>query len=321
MTPQFDRPPKVTFAFTETCNQECRHCYADCRRKGKRRELSTDEWLKLIDYLADNGVIQTYIEGGEPLHRPDFLKILRHTSRRMMTLLRTNGTLIDAAMAQRLQRAGVGHVLVDLMGCRAETHDWFAGVAGSFARACAGIRNLVEAGIKTDVLTILNKRNASEMQAILDLAHGLGAERVGVLRLYPLGPVKHRWRDLALSLDEQMAAIASLKPPAGLKLMQSWHPRDRKLLAKRHGQRLWRFDRLPVSAGVRQFRQRARHAVHGNLGPRSALPHAARRRGRKLMFDLRCQRGQPRRLPVGGLCLPRPLGCGRSVLPDRERWS
>ncbi len=227
MAPQFDRPPKVTFAFTETCNQECRHCYADCRRAGKRRELSTDEWLKLIDYLAENGVIQTYIEGGEPLHRPDFLKILRHTSRRMMTLLRTNGTLIDAAMAQRLKRAGVGHILVDLMGCRAETHDWFAGVAGSFTRACAGIRNLVEAGVKTDVLTILNKRNAGEMQAILDLAHGLGAQRVGVLRLYPLGPVKHRWRDLALSLDEQMAAIASLKPPAGLKLMQSWHPRDR----------------------------------------------------------------------------------------------
>ena len=58
------------------------------------------------------------------------------------------------------------------------------------------------------MLTILNKRNAGEMQAILDLAHGLGAERVGVLRLYPLGPVKRRWSDLALSLDEQMAAIA-----------------------------------------------------------------------------------------------------------------
>jgi len=76
MTLQFDRPPKVTFAFTETCNQECRHCYADCRRKGKRRELSTDEWLKLIDYLAENGVIQTYIEGGEPLIRQDLEQII-----------------------------------------------------------------------------------------------------------------------------------------------------------------------------------------------------------------------------------------------------
>ena len=44
------------------------------RAEEKAGELSTDEWLKLIDYLAENGVIQTYIEGGEPLHRPDFLK-------------------------------------------------------------------------------------------------------------------------------------------------------------------------------------------------------------------------------------------------------
>lgn len=227
MIPHFERPPKVTFAFTETCNQQCRHCYADCKRDGKRPELSTVEWLKLIDYLAENGVIQTYIEGGEPLQRPDFLKILRHAAGKMMTLLRTNGTLIDAAMARRLKRARVGHVLVDIMGARQQTHDWFAGVPGCFDRACASVRHLVEAGIKTDVLTILNKRNAGEVQAILELAHGLGAERVGVLRLYPLGPAKHRWSELAMSLDEQMATIAALRPPSGLQLMQSWHPRDR----------------------------------------------------------------------------------------------
>jgi radical SAM protein with 4Fe4S-binding SPASM domain len=227
MNPAFERPPKVTFALTETCNLECRHCYADCKKAGKRPELTTAEWFELIDYLAANGVIQTYIEGGEPLHRPDFFRILRRASGKMMTLMRTNGSLIDAAMARRLKRDGVGHVFVDLMGARTETHDWFAGVEGSFKRACAGVRHLIDAGIKTDVLTILNKRNAGEIQDILELAHGLGAQRVGVLRLYPLGRAKHAWSELALSLDEQMRVIAALHPPAGLGLMQSWHPRDR----------------------------------------------------------------------------------------------
>jgi radical SAM protein with 4Fe4S-binding SPASM domain len=227
MTPAFERPPKITFALTETCNLECRHCYADCKRAGKRGELSTAEWIDLIDYLAANGVIQTYIEGGEPLHRPDIFRILRKAAGKMMTLMRTNGTLIDAATARRLKQSGVGHVLVDLMGSCRETHDWFAGVSGSFARACAGVKHLVDAGIKTDVLTILSKRNTGEMQAILDLAHAFGAHRVGVLRLYPLGRAKRDWRDLALSLDEQMRVIGALRPPAGLGLMQSWHPRDR----------------------------------------------------------------------------------------------
>jgi radical SAM protein with 4Fe4S-binding SPASM domain len=227
MTPSFERPPKFTFALTETCNLECRHCYADCKKAGKRAEMSTAEWFDLIDYLAANGVIQTYIEGGEPLHRPDIFRILRKAAGKMMTLMRTNGTLINAATARRLKRSGVGHVLVDLMGARPETHDWFAGVPGSFALACAGVKHLVDAGIKTDVLTIVNRRNAAEMQAILDLAHALGAQRVGVLRLYPLGRAKRDWQELALSLDEQIRVIGALQPPAGLGLMQSWHPRDR----------------------------------------------------------------------------------------------
>src|SRR6266481_7806297 len=107
MIPKLERPPKVTFSLTETCNLACRHCYADCNKTAKRRELSTAEWLQLIDYLAANGVIQTYIEGGEPLHRPDFFRILRRAAGKMMTLVRTNGTLIDAAMARRLRRSGV----------------------------------------------------------------------------------------------------------------------------------------------------------------------------------------------------------------------
>jgi radical SAM protein with 4Fe4S-binding SPASM domain len=227
MTPSIERPPKITFSLTETCNQQCRHCYGGCHKAGKRPELSTSEWLAFIDYLAANGVIQTYIEGGEPLHRADIFTILRHATRKMMTLLRTNGTLIDAAMARRLKKIGVGRVFVDLMGASAETHDWFAGVPGSFTLACAAVRHLVDAGITTDVLTILTRRNAGEIQAILDLAQPLGAQRVGVLRLYPLGPVKRRWHELALSLDEQMRVIMALEPPAGLELMQSWHPRDR----------------------------------------------------------------------------------------------
>jgi radical SAM protein with 4Fe4S-binding SPASM domain len=227
MTPAFERPPKVTLSLTETCNLQCRHCYANCKKVGKRLELSTSEWLDFIDYLAANGVIQTYIEGGEPLHRPDIFRILRRAASKMMTLLRTNGTLIDAAMARRLKSSGVGHVFVDLMGACRETHDWFAGVEGSFALACAGVRHLVDAGIKTDVLTILNRRNAGEIQAILDLAHSLGAQRVGILRLYPLGQAKRLWHELALSLDEQMQVIRALAPPDGLAVMQSWHPRDR----------------------------------------------------------------------------------------------
>jgi MoaA/NifB/PqqE/SkfB family radical SAM enzyme len=225
--PRFALPPKLTISVTETCPLACSHCYADCNRSDAPPELRLEEWTEFIDELAAGGVIQVYFEGGEPFARPDFTSLLEHCCPLMMTLVRTHGTLIDPPLANRLRRIGVGRMFVDLLGANPATHDAATGVPGSFAAATAGARALVAAGIPTDLLVILTRHTAPELQAMLELAHGLGCERVGILRLYPLGRAKRRWAELALSLDEQMAAIAALRPPEGLGVMQSWHPRDR----------------------------------------------------------------------------------------------
>jgi radical SAM protein with 4Fe4S-binding SPASM domain len=225
--PGYVTPPKMTVSITNTCNLKCAWCYGDCGKATAHRELDTKEWLEFIDYLVSNNFIRIYIEGGEPLFRPDFLRILKHAAPKLMTVVRTNGTLIDRRLAFELKSIGVGRVLVDIMGARPGTHDGLTGIEGSFGKSCAAVGYLAEAGIKTDVLTILNRKNVGEIQGCIDLAHSLGALRLGVLRLYPLGRAKRAWADLALSLDEQMAALADLKVPADFSIMQSWHPNDR----------------------------------------------------------------------------------------------
>jgi radical SAM protein with 4Fe4S-binding SPASM domain len=223
----FESPPKITLSITNTCNLECAHCYGDCTKTPSPRELSTKEVLAFIDYLVDNDFIQIYIEGGEPLCRPDFGRILKHCGRRLMTLVRTHGALLTGEVARAWKGFGVARVFVDIMGATAKTHESLTGVPGTFSRSCAAVRHLRRAGIETDMAIIMNRRNVGELQSYLELAAELGAARVGILRLYPLGRAKHRWRELALSLEEQDAAIAGLKPPEGLRIMQSWHPRDR----------------------------------------------------------------------------------------------
>ncbi len=225
--PAFETPPLVALSYTESCNLDCRHCYANCSRQPKPDELTTEEWVRIVDQLISDGVIQFYIEGGEPLWRPDFPAILERAARRAMTLVRTNGTLIDHAMAQRLRDAGVGRVLVDLMGATAETHEWFTRTPASFERSCDAVLHLRAAGIAVDVLTILNRRTAPELPALARLAGDLGAQRLGILRFYPIGRARALWPELALSLPEMMSAIETLDPPPGLRVMQSWHPADR----------------------------------------------------------------------------------------------
>ncbi|RFB79776.1 radical SAM protein [Methylovirgula sp. 4M-Z18] len=222
-----DSPTSMTIGLTETCPLRCRHCYADCSAEPRQEELSVDQWVVLLDDFAAQGVIQLYIEGGEPLAKPGLFDLLRAASPRMMTMMRTHGYGLDHIMGATLRDAGLGRALVDLMGACAETHDTHTGVPGSFAQACAAVQHLVACGIPTDALVILTRQTAPELQAILNLAQRLGASRVGVLRLYPLGRAKRNWSDLALPLNEQMAALAALQVPQGLTLMQSWHPKDR----------------------------------------------------------------------------------------------
>ena len=224
--PVLDTPPKITIGITEACPLRCSYCYADCARSPKPGELTAERWIPLMQGLAEQGVIQAYFEGGEPLAKPGFLNILRATTPLMMTLLRTHGIGLTRDVARQLADIGLGRGLVDLMGADAHTHDAATGVPGSFQQSCAAIRHMVDAGIPTDVLVILTVPTAPQLTDIARLAAELGAKRIGVLRLYPLGRARTVWSELALSMEAQTAALAALQRPKGLGLMQSWHPND-----------------------------------------------------------------------------------------------
>lgn len=223
---QLDTPVKLTVSYTATCPLDCRHCYADCGGDKGKPELTAAEWTEFLDERIDAGVVSILFEGGEPLERADFLEVLGHCSPRALTRVRTNGWLMTSALAAKLKAIGTGTVLVDFMGARPESHDWFARRSGAFERACDAVRHLVAADVPTQMLIILNRRNMGELPAFLALAGDLGVATVGILRLYPIGRAKHLWGELAMTLDEQMAVLKALRPPEGMKIMQSWHPND-----------------------------------------------------------------------------------------------
>jgi radical SAM protein with 4Fe4S-binding SPASM domain len=224
--PALERPVKTTLVVTEQCNLDCRLCYGNCKEPKARRELPADRWRAVIDDLAASGVIWLYVEGGEPFLKVGFLDVLAANTHRMFTMVRTNGTLIDRALADRLKEIDVGIVLVDLWGATAAVHDRLTGVVGSYQRSLRGIEHLVAAGVETQMLFILNRHNAQELQSYVELAASLGVRTVGILRLYPLGRAKQNWAELALSLEEMMKAIGELKAPTSVRVMQSWHPRN-----------------------------------------------------------------------------------------------
>ncbi|MGW0811306.1 radical SAM/SPASM domain-containing protein [Nonomuraea sp. NPDC002799] len=220
------QPIKSWLQLTASCNMKCKQCYGDCGTAPPASEMNVEEFKRLADEMTEAGVLELLVEGGEPMHRPDFLEILKYCARTMLVRLRTNATLLDTDSAIALREAGVGGLVVDFMGATATTHDWHLGVAGAFERTMRGLHTALEAEFETVATLIMTRRNVGELQAFIDLVAEAGVPRVGILRLYPLGRAKDYWSELALPLREQMAALDQLVVPEQVYLMRSWHPRD-----------------------------------------------------------------------------------------------
>ena len=173
-----DKKPVVVWNVTRACNLRCVHCYAGAVERSRERELDSGQGIRLLDDLAGFGVPVVLFSGGEPLVRPDLVKLARHAVERgMRAVISTNGTLITREKARELKTVGLSYVGVSLDGME-PVNDRFRGRPGAFRNALAGIRHCQDAGLKVGLRFTVNRMNAAEIPAIFDLLEEYEIPRV-----------------------------------------------------------------------------------------------------------------------------------------------
>lgn len=182
-------PRLIAWELTSACNLKCVHCRACAPSERPAGELSLEECRAFLDDVATmEGRPIIILTGGEPLIHPDFFPILEHAhSLGMHTVLATNGTLMDAAAAERIRALGVARASVSIDGHTAAEHDDFRMVPGSFESTMRGIRTMQAADIGIQVNTTITRRNFADIEKIFDLAVSLGAAAVHIFLLVPTG--------------------------------------------------------------------------------------------------------------------------------------
>ena len=183
------RPPRLLFwETTKACNLKCQHCRAVPIVRPAPDELTEEEALSLIDSAADLGVKIFVFSGGEPLLRPDLMKLIdRVRHHEMEAAVATNGTLLTYAIAQQFRNKGVARVSVSLDGATADVHDSFRGEPGSFDKALAGLACLRRFEQPFQVNTTVTKQNMHTLHEVIDLAQEAGACAVHLFFLVPVG--------------------------------------------------------------------------------------------------------------------------------------
>jgi Fe-coproporphyrin III synthase len=188
--------PVVIWNLTRRCNLTCKHCYAFSANHEYPGELNEAEMLAVLDDLKAFRVPALILSGGEPLLSAHLWPVARRASELKFHLgLSTNGTLIDAAMADRITAHGFDYVGISLDGMRA-THDQFRRQQGAFDASLGALRMLRERGVNVGMRYTMTAMNADDFPALLDLMreHSVGKFYFSHLNYAGRGNV-HRARD------------------------------------------------------------------------------------------------------------------------------
>jgi nif11-class peptide radical SAM maturase 3 len=155
----------AVWEITLKCNLACQHCGS---RAGHARaeELSTLEALDLVKQLADVGIKEVTLIGGEAFLRPDWLEIAQAiTNAGMICGMTTGGFGITLETAHKMKDAGIKVVSVSVDGLEA-THDRLRGKTGSWQWAFKTMKHLNAAGIYFGCNTQINRLSAPEFPQI-----------------------------------------------------------------------------------------------------------------------------------------------------------
>ncbi|MEH2141011.1 nif11-class peptide radical SAM maturase 3 [Nostoc sp.] len=176
----------AVWEITLKCNLACQHCGS---RAGHTRanELSTAEALDLVRQMAEVGITEVTIIGGEAFLRPDWLEIAQAiTKAGMLCGMTTGGYGITLETARRMKAAGISVVSVSVDGLEA-THDRLRGRQGSWQWAFRTMSNLKEAGIRFGCNTQINRLSAPEFPRIYEHLRDAGIFAWQIQLTVPMG--------------------------------------------------------------------------------------------------------------------------------------
>lgn len=167
-------PLNVQLDLTYRCNETCVHCYLDHEDHG---EMTTAEFIDILDQLAAAGTLFLTISGGEVFMRTDLFEILEHARKLNFSVkLKTNAVMIKPARARRLAELGIAEVSISLYSHDAATHDAITQLPDSHRHTMEGIANLKAAGLRVRVANVLMQHNADDYKKVKELAKEMGVE-------------------------------------------------------------------------------------------------------------------------------------------------
>jgi pyrroloquinoline quinone biosynthesis protein E len=113
---------------THRCPLHCVYCSNPLQLAGLSSELSTAEWVNILQQAGKLGMLHAHFTGGEPLARPDLTELIAAArAAGLYTNLITSGIGLAEKRLQALVEAGLDHIQLSFQDSREDSANWIAG--------------------------------------------------------------------------------------------------------------------------------------------------------------------------------------------------
>ena len=181
-------PIAGNFEITAICNFNCPMCYVHLLKEdaqAKKKELSAEEWIKIIREAKDCGMVFALITGGEPFVRQDFFEIYGAMKEMgILVSINTNGSMLCGEIRRKLIENPPFRINVSLYGGCEETYKNMCGNE-AFDSVMENIRAIKEAGIDVRINLSITQYNRQDVEKIYEIANKIGANIKASSYMYP----------------------------------------------------------------------------------------------------------------------------------------
>ncbi len=161
------KPNTITLTLTSKCNLRCIMC--DHWRSKDIDELNTGEWKGIIDQIAEWGIREVDISGGEPFVRKEAFEIIEYLTQKNIGInITTNFTLLNKKDIEHLFETSTTRLQVSIDGI-GKTHDEIRGKSGTFDKVMKNvehfntIKSKKKSKMQLNVTTVIMNKNLSKI--------------------------------------------------------------------------------------------------------------------------------------------------------------
>lgn len=171
------------------CNYDCEFCYY---RDLLNVKTSIEVVKKRADYLAEYGITQVDLSGGESSVSPDWFEILDYCKERFehISCVSHGGRFSKIEFLKKSMDHGLKEILFSVHGATEETHDAITNRKGSFQKILQAIKNAQELGIIVRINCTVYHKNCNQLDNIYaDLINSINPLEVNFITLNYWGSV------------------------------------------------------------------------------------------------------------------------------------